>query len=302
MRDTGWLIGIGSCLSLIGTTFAAIPPNPILDSLTTTGVVLSNGSSVTLPAPSLPSGLDRQAQEQIVTKIAGKHDFAYYTRDSRVAPHTLKIKSIKDESGGRTGQSIDLWFVAYGDRGAIEEEELFEDLGGANDRNEGNGDLGESRELTADELAQRGISLDLQGENSTENYGHFDSPLLDKVRVSGVTRSVVTRDQDATLAAGILDTRFEDDDQFPNQWRSMSRNDLGEQVLGPVHTYSGFGAYVKVSELASPSGALLVEMHAVFDEPEGWFDGANLLRSKLPTVIQENVRRFRRKLKTASQQ
>jgi hypothetical protein len=38
----------------------------------------------------------------------------------------------------------------------------------------------------------------------------------------------------------------------------------------------------------------------IFDEPNGWFGGANLLRSKLPLVIQDEVRNFRRRLAAAS--
>ena len=34
----------------------------------------------------------------------------------------------------------------------------------------------------------------------------------------------------------------------------------------------------------------------LFDEPVGWFNGANLLRSKLPIVVQEGVRKFRPQL------
>ena len=48
--------------------------------------------------------------------------------------------------------------------------------------------------------------------------------------------------------------------------------------------------------LAEPKGALFVEGHVVFAEPVKWFDGANLLRSKLPPVIQGQVRSFRREL------
>ena len=37
-------------------------------------------------------------------------------------------------------------------------------------------------------------------------------------------------------------------------------------------------------------------MHAVFDEPAGWFNGANLFRSKLPILLQDKVRSVRRRL------
>ena len=40
-----------------------------------------------------------------------------------------------------------------------------------------------------------------------------------------------------------------------------------------------------------------VECHIVFAEPEAWFGGKNLLRSKLPLAVQdEDVRSSRRKL------
>jgi hypothetical protein len=51
---------------------------------------------------------------------------------------------------------------------------------------------------------------------------------------------------------------------------------------------------MKVTRLAEPVGALFVEQHVVFAEPAGWFDGANLLRPKLPLVIQGKVRAMRR--------
>ena len=46
------------------------------------------------------------------------------------------------------------------------------------------------------------------------------------------------------------------------------------------------------------SGAVLVEYHLVFEEPQGWFGGSNLLRSKLPLVCQDGVRKFRRRMAT----
>ena len=46
---------------------------------------------------------------------------------------------------------------------------------------------------------------------------------------------------------------------------------------------------------------MFIECHMIFDEPRGWFGGANLLRSKLPLAVQEEVRNFRRRLSAASQ-
>ena len=52
--------------------------------------------------------------------------------------------------------------------------------------------------------------------------------------------------------------------------------------------------YFKITKLAEPAGALFVEQHIVFAEPTGWFDGNNLLRSKLPIAVQDNVRTMRK--------
>ena len=64
--------------------------------------------------------------------------------------------------------------------------------------------------------------------------------------------------------------------------------------LDEAHPWDGAAFYLKITKLAEPAGALFVEEHVVFAEPTGWFDGANLLRSKLPLVIQNNVRTMRR--------
>jgi hypothetical protein len=53
---------------------------------------------------------------------------------------------------------------------------------------------------------------------------------------------------------------------------------------------------VKITRLAEPAGSLFVEYHVAFAEPQGWFQGANLLRSKLPIAAQDSVRKFRRTL------
>ena len=60
--------------------------------------------------------------------------------------------------------------------------------------------------------------------------------------------------------------------------------------------YSDAALYLKVTRLHEPRGALFGEGHVVFTEPYGWFEGANLLRSKLPPAIQQVVRDLRREL------
>jgi hypothetical protein len=78
----------------------------------------------------------------------------------------------------------------------------------------------------------------------------------------------------------------------------LVRDEAGKQKLGQPHPYHAAGGYLKATRLHEPAGAVLVEYHLTFDEPAGWFSGANLLRSKLPIVSQDGVRKFRRRFAT----
>jgi hypothetical protein len=98
------------------------------------------------------------------------------------------------------------------------------------------------------------------------------------------------------MAASILDRRFANDPDFPNRWRPVTRDDNGKRQLGAPQPYFGFGGYAKATRLVEPAGAILIEYHAAFAEPQDWFGGTNLLRSKLPILAQMIVRQLRRGL------
>src|SRR5581483_2351319 len=106
--------------------------------------------------------------------------------------------------------------------------------------------------------------------------------LLKRVQLSGVMHRVSTTTPSSGVICTLLDNRFAEDKTYPNRWRSISRAPGGEMKLGPFHPYSGMGGYTKVTKLSEPASALFVEFHATISEPYGWFDGANLLGSKLP--------------------
>ena len=55
-------------------------------------------------------------------------------------------------------------------------------------------------------------------------------------------------------------------------------------------------SYAKISRLDLKPRAILVEMHMAFVEPDGWFQGAPILRSKFSVVAQDQVRSLRREL------
>jgi hypothetical protein len=123
--------------------------------------------------------------------------------------------------------------------------------------------------------------------------------LLSKVRLTGTSHSYWSRSDDSIIAATMLDPRFTGDADLPNQWQSITRQPDGNVELGEPHPYRGAGEYIKITRLAEPAGALLIEFHVVYVEPKGWFDGSNMLTSKLPAVVQNQIRNMRRELTKA---
>lgn len=280
----------------------ANPPadNPILRELIDRGVRLQSGQFVRLPAPLAPDGLDAKQQEPLVRKAAGKHPVDRFVRNSVVAPFSLEIESIDDATGNRNGQRADFYFVAYGTLAALIEDNLLGDLAGAQESRGDSGGTIKVRSLTDEELSARKLAPNRDG-GQTESYTAIDVPILDRVQLSGVGVGARQKTDDSILGVWKLDDRFADDKTLPNRWQPIVRDQVGKTTLGPAKPYSGLGGYIKVTRLHEPAGALLVECHIAFDEPQGWFDGKNLLRSKLPLVVQENVRTFRRKVAKASE-
>jgi hypothetical protein len=123
-----------------------------------------------------------------------------------------------------------------------------------------------------------------------------DVPILNRVHLRGVGMALRERRDTSIIAALLLDDRLHDDKEFPNTWSPLERDAQGKLSVGSAHPYSGLGGYMKITSLSEPAGALFIECHIAFDEPEAWFNGKNFLRSKLPLVVQDNVRTFRRKL------
>ncbi len=114
--------------------------------------------------------------------------------------------------------------------------------------------------------------------------------MIDRVLVQGVILGTTQRTEISHFASVRLDERFGGDKDFPNQWRHL---DAKPDDAVP---YSGLAGYAKATRLLGHGDAILVECHAVVHEPVEWFQGPNLLSSKLPLVTQDAVRSFRRAL------
>ena len=197
---------------------------------------------------------------------------------------TPAIADVAAASRTRRATFAGLW-VSASLLGARIADGVMEDL----ERPEG------SRDWTATELARRGIVIRPDREKY-EGYGQASYDLLKRVRLQLNGHACWSRTADSVLAATVVDPRFQNDPELPNRWFALARTPSGQATTGPPHPYYGAGFYVKLTRLASPPGALFAEYHLAFGEPNEWFGSANLLGSKLPAIVQSQVRSVRREL------
>ena len=283
-------------------TAKAETPNELYEQLVGKGVEIRPDEWVTLPQPTMPDGLNETRQQKALLSITDRrHPLDLILRDSVSAKFVLKIESGPKKPNSPRLRTINLWFVTYGDLAVVAEEEFLRDASEL----AGGGDAGGAKNRTDflddNALRARGLPIDPNLPGRREGWLRAEFELLGRVDL-GVTRHMVaTKSKESLVVASQLDPRFIDDPKIPNRWRSITRDDVGRAVLGKPHPYNGAAFYLKVTPLHEPAGALFIEYHHVFDEPHPWFDGRPLLRSKLPSVIQNGVRDFRRKLDKAMQ-
>lgn len=265
----------------------------IFGTLVKQGIRVSDKEAMTLPKPVLVDGMSLADQRHAIeTQLAGRYDWDTFTRKAIVAPFLLKISEGTAESGP-IGRRIDLYFIAYGDLKSLVGDDYLQKQLNLSAENDSSSSTGSAKSLSDDELEKRGID----SKNSADRrWVAVTSNLLGKVRIHLTTENQKTESADSVLIASLADARFEGDSEYANSWSSLFVDDAGQRQTGPPQAFSGLGSYAKVAQLSEPKGAVFIEYHVAFVEPQGWFHGTNLLRSKLPIVAQDMVRRFRRGL------
>lgn len=278
---------------LAGADAAPENANPIYRELRDPGLTLAPKVATALPAPTMPDGLNAKQQRAILDKLAGQdYNLDDLLRNSVQAPQVLKFRDISPAPPDATAHGVDLWFIAYGDLAAAANKDMLQPFLNANRKDT------KVVALDAAALGKRGIKPSVK-EGDEEAYVYASFPMLDRLQLNVTSRTYLTRSADTVLLAGKCDPRFAGDADYANQWRPIRKDDDGKPQAAPASPYEGFGYYVKITPLVEPKGALFVEHHLVFAEPKGWFNGANLIRSKLPLVLQSEVRSFRRELQKA---
>jgi len=126
-------------------------------------------------------------------------------------------------------------------------------------------------------------------------YSHVHARLLDRIDFEVTNQVMATQSAESVVIASRTDPSFAKAGPRANGWKPLAQAG-GPNAEGPVQPYAGGISYAKISRVALRPGALLVEMHMAFVEPEGWFKGEPILRSKFSIVAQDQIRSLRREL------
>ena len=248
----------------------------------------------------MADGLDAAGQRAAMDEVADiRSSAAELVQKSFFAPVVVKVRTLKPAKDvGPAVRSIDLWFVAHGDWGMLCSKDFLESA--LKTKEEGKNQVVlKSGVLTDKELAARKLTATVK-DGYEERFVYTTIALFDRVQFSATRFAVMTKGKEMILAAGRLDPRFAKDPDYPNQWRPLLRDAMANIKPGPAHPFTHAGGYAKITRLQTPAGAVFVECHVVYEEDYGWFDGANLVKQKVPLMVQEKVRTFRRKLAVAS--
>jgi hypothetical protein len=268
----------------------------LMNDLLSDGLDVSSGQRVSVSPPILDPQDTSDDPLAATSRLAGSKEWKQFSRKSVVAPVRIDLDYLRTSDGTRLGQRMHIAFVVHAGIETLRDADVMRRL------LRGNSQQSERPEGFHSESINRDV-LKAFGVESTEacSYSWLEFVLLKKVELQAVIRSQRTEGDGFFVIAWMLDERFTDheppDDDYRNEWVKRDRDELGKTIRGERHSYSGAGGYLVVSGLEGIEGASLIEAEIVFSEPAAWFGGSNLLRSKLPLIVQESVRRFRRELR-----
>jgi hypothetical protein len=278
-------------LLLLAQSAAESPDNPVYRTIMADGLTV-NGTTVKLPAPTLPDGLSADASRAALKEVAGDDRAVQeLLRDSVTAPFILKTRDVK--TGDSIIRVIDLWFVVHA---RLDEVDLDQTLRQNGDQSVEAGNMKfASKILSENDLRERKIQPLASVGGRNEWFTHLNGRLLDRIEVQTTDRAVATRTPNSLLIAARTDVAFDADSTFPNRWTALTQQGAIEKAGSPK-TYGGSLSYVKITSFPGEADALFVESHLAFVEPLDWFQGNPILRSKFGVIAQDQIRRLRREI------
>jgi hypothetical protein len=245
-------------------------------------------SMIALRGPTLRDGLGADQQMAALLDVCGSEQaLENLLRDSVAAPFVLRVRDQKTKEA--TLRIVDFWFAVRADLDGLDPVEL---AGQASGKAAEAGNIRfENRLLSDEELKRSGRSAQ-RGRDLSRWYARIKGRILDRIALAVVDESFATRTNLSIVIASRTDPAFDSGASFKNAWWMVDDEAHG----GSRHRFHGGLSYAKISQLRRPAGALLVEVHGVFGEPDAWFQGAPILRSKFAPVAQDQIRRLRREL------
>jgi hypothetical protein len=286
------LVSLFACLAPEPKIEQAHAPNQVYMMVLDEGLKVG-GQTVKLPEPRVVDSADAAKQQATLREIAGSSQSADdLMRASVTAPHIIKVHDVK--AAGSIIRVVDLWFVVYGDLAQVDPAQ--EAARADNKSVEVANMRFETRLLDGQAMRQSKADPPKRVPGVDVWFAHINGRLLDRIEFAVTNEVVASRSAESMVVASrTAHASFGNEGNLGCAWNHLPTvsNPKPDQSKQP---YAGGISYAKISRLTVKPGALLVEMHAAFVEPEGWFQGAPILRSKLSLVAQDQIRKLRRDL------
>ena len=267
----------------------------LLQQLYKSGIQVPDAGNVPLPPPTLRKELSKEQTTAALKKLSGGAGWKRFSRNSAVAPIKIDLDYIKDDNGNRLGHQIHIAFVVHASMQTLRDKDLMKQMFGDPKRAKESRPDGGGAEVSAGRLKELGIDA-----NEESKFYEVEFPLLDKVLAKGVLHVEQANSDDAFELVFHLDERFNEGAEPQNAWATIKKNEPDSKrrftLTSRWKPYGGAGGYISVQPVPDIEGACLMEARIVMHEPSDWFNSSTLLRSKLPLLMQEGVRSFRRKL------
>jgi hypothetical protein len=252
----------------------------------------SGGQKIVLPKPRLSDGQDAESQRAALREVAGSDGkLDDLLRDSVTASYIMKPRDVKTSDA--TIRVADVWFVVYSE---LKQVDFGQEASRTDQKEIEVANMWfQTRLLKDDDLRAAGIKPQSAAAGQSQWYSHVHARLLDRIDFEATNQIVATQSPDSIVIASRTDPSFARAGALANGWKPLAREGT-PKTEEPARPYEGGMSYAKISRLGFKPGAILVEMHMAFVEPDGWFQGNPILRSKFSVVAQDQIRGLRREL------
>jgi hypothetical protein len=293
IADPGSMVLCGLLLFKMLAYAPTASAQTLLQEMTTNGIALTDQISLTLPPPTLQTGISTEQRTAALELLSGNHSWEHFSRDSVVAPVSIRLDYVKDQDGGRAGHHVHSAYVVHAQLESLRDKDLMQQLFGPSEPGDADGNIS-FLPLSTDELRANNVAAP----PDNVSYGRMNLLLLGKIQIRAVIRLEKLETPNGWTLAWLIDPTLANVDALNATWIKLNENALGTKIASEAREYRGMGGYLNVARVSESPDVLVVESRLVMHEPTDWFSGSNFVRSKLPLGIQESARSLRRKLQS----